>query len=192
MASQSNFNTYIDGINSDFWRELCINHGELITFNRGEEFVSAGYIARYIGYVKAGTLKYVATSHSGTEHVVGFEFSGEFVADFPFSLFGKTARVSIIAETTCEIYCMKVSDAVEMMDKNPEMQQIIMQATEAVFSTVYDRYVALYTMSPQQRYNELISSHPDIFSLFSLKDIASFLNITPTHLSRLRKSVFKS
>ena len=192
MASQSNFNTYIDSINSDFWRELCINHGELITFNRGEEFVSAGHIARYIGYVKAGTLKYVATSHSGTEHVVGFEFSGEFVADFPFSLFGKTARVSIIAETTCEIYCMKVSDVVEMMDKNPEMQQIIMQATEAVFSTVYDRYVALYTMSPQQRYNELISSHPDIFSLFSLKDIASFLNITRTHLSRLRKSVCKS
>ena len=192
MASQSNFNTYIDGINSDFWRELCINHGELITFNRGEEFVSVGHIARYIGYVKAGTLKYVATSHSGTEHVVGFEFSGEFVADYPFSLFGKTARVSIIAETTCEIYCMKVSDVVEMMDNNPEMQQIIMQATEAVFSTVYDRYVALYTMSPQQRYNELISSHPDIFSLFSLKDIASFLNITPTHLSRLRKSVFKS
>ena len=30
--------------------------------------------------------------------------------------------------------------------------------------------------------------HEDIFSIFSLKDIASFLNITPTYLSRLRNA----
>lgn len=40
-----------------------------------------------------------------------------------------------------------------------------------------------------RRYNHLISTHPDLFNLFSLKDIASFLNITPTHLSRLRRKI---
>ena len=64
-----------------------------------------------------------------------------------------------------------------------------MISTEAVFSTVYDRYAALYSQTSQERYNDLISRHPDLFNLFSLKDIASFLKITPTHLSRLRKNV---
>ena len=44
-----------------------------------------------------------------------------------------------------------------------------------------------YSKSPQLRYNELICRDPNLFELFSLKDIASLLNITPTHLSRLRK-----
>ncbi len=75
-----------------------------------------------------------------------------------------------------------------MVEEDASIRDIVYRSTEAVFSTVYDRYVALYCATPQQRYEELVERHPDLFALFSLKDIASFLNITPTHLSRLRKN----
>lgn len=185
----SNFNAYIDGIGADKWRQLCLDRGELHAYARGEEFVKAGTFARYIGYVQTGTLKYVVFSESGTEHVVGLEFAGEFVADFPFSLYGERARASIIAESDCEIWRLGVEEVTEMMRTDPEMSQLVARSVVAVFGTVYDRYAALYTKSPQERYNDLISRHPDIFSLFSLRAIASFLNVTPTHLSRLRKNV---
>ncbi len=77
----------------------------------------------------------------------------------------------------------------ERLKTDPELKEMVMTSTESVFSTVYDRYVDLHIKTPQQRYNDLISRHPDLFSLFPLKDIASFLNITQTHLSRLRKKV---
>lgn len=182
-----NFNTYIEDIDADFWRELCINEGKLIEFNRGDEFATRGKAARYIGYIESGTLKYVVPADDGEEHVIGLEFKGEFVADFPFSLYGQKSRASIVAETPSEIYCFEVSRLKKMMDSDLQLQQRIMKATEAIFATVYDRYAALYTLTPQQRYDDLIRRHPDLFSLFNLKDIASFLNITPTHLSRIRK-----
>lgn len=184
-----NFNTYIDDIEIDFWRNLCLREGELRHYARGEEFVSAGSVGRYIGYVKSGTLRYVVPGDDGREHVIGLEFSGEFVTDFPFSLYGKKSRVSIIAESDCEIYCVSAAAVKSMMDTDPTVRDIVMHSTEAVFSTVYDRYVALYVETPRQRYDNLICKHPDLFSLFALKDIASFLNITPTHLSRLRKNI---
>lgn len=183
------FNTYIHSIETDFWRELCMREGELRHYRKGEEFVTAGQVGRYIGYIKSGRLKYSVFSQDGIEHVIGFEFAGEFVTDFPFSLYGYKSRANIIAESNCEIYCVPVSLVKEMMDSDPEVKDLVMHSTEAVFATVYDRYVALYSQSPQQRYNDLISRHPDLFSLFSLKDIASFLNITPTHLSRLRRNI---
>ena len=186
---QENFNTYIDHIEPDFWRELCIRDGELRNCPKGTEFVNAGSVGRYVGYIKTGTLKYVAYSSDRTEHVIGLEFAGEFVADFPFSLYGNKSRVSIIAESDCEIYCISVSEVRKLMDTDDKIKDIVMHSTEALFATVYDRYVALYTQTPQQRYNEMISRHPDIFAMFSLRDIASFLNITPTHLSRLRKNI---
>ena len=120
--------------------------------------------------------------------MVGFEFPGEFVTDFPFSLYGMPARVSIIADSDCEIMCVATRVVAERMKTDPRLAEVVMRSTEGVFSTVYDRYMALYRKSPRERYEELLDRHPDLFSLFSLKDIASYLNITPTHLSRLRKN----
>lgn len=184
-----NFNTYITGIDAEFWKELITQEGELRRYARGEEFVSIGHPAPYFGYVKSGTLKYVVWASDGTERVIGLEFAGEFVADFPFSLYGAKSRTSIVAVSECEIYCLPAVRAKKMMDADPQVKDIVMRSTEAIFSTVYDRYVALYTLTPQERYADIVSRHPDLFTLFPLKDIASFLNITPTHLSRLRKSL---
>lgn len=121
--------------------------------------------------------------------MLGLEFAGEFVTDFPFSLRGQKARTSVIAETPCEIYCLPTSELGERLEADSEFRDIVMIGTEAVFSTVYDRYMDLHCKTARQRYNDLISKHPHLFSLFPLKDIASFLNITQTHLSRLRKNI---
>lgn len=184
-----NFNTYIESPVVDYLRKLCLHEGVLRHYNRGEAFFSAGTVARYFGYIESGTLKYVAYSDDGSEHVLGLEFSGEFVSDFPFSLRGQKARSSVITETPCEIYCVSTAELGERLKTDPEFRDIVMTGTEAVFSTVYDRYMDLYCKTAQQRYNNLISKHPDLFSLFPLKDIASFLNVTQTHLSRLRKNI---
>lgn len=185
------FNTFIDHIDIDFWRELCLSAGMLRHYARGEDFAKIGEVARYVGFIKSGAMKYVVYSTDGTEHVIGLEFAGEFVSDFPFSLSEVVSRASIIAVTQCDVYCVEVKDIAKRMNDDSGVKDIVMCSTEAVFSTVYDRYIALYSKTPQERYNELISQHPDIFNFFPLKDIASFLNITPTHLSRQRKNVFK-
>lgn len=184
-----NFNSYIESPSADFWRDLCLREGVLRHFDKGEDFFTEGQVARYFGYIKSGTLKNVAYSEDGTEHVIGLEFAGEFVTDFPFSFRGQKARSSVVAETPCEIYCLSTVALGERMKTDPVLKEMVMIGTEAVFSTVYDRYKDLHIKTPQQRYNDLISRHPDLFSIFPLKDIASFLNITQTHLSRLRKNI---
>lgn len=184
----SSFNTFYENIDYSFWRNLCVAKGELRTYDKGELFAEQGKVAKYIGFIKSGTLKYVVYAADGTEKVVGLEFEGEFVADFPFSLFGKESRVSIVAVTQCKLYCVSAKDIGQQMKSDAELHRAVEEGTTALFDTVYHRYINLYTKSAQQRYDELIAKHKDIFSIFSLKDIASFLNITPTHLSRLRKS----
>ena len=184
---KDNFNTYIERIDFEAWRELCVSKGELRHFARGEEFVSIGEVGRYIGFIQSGTLKYVALSVDGTEHVMGLVFGDGLVADWPFCLYGKKAKLSIVAVTDCEIYCVSTEEVKKRMDSDPKFRDMVMHSTEEVYTTVYERYVDLAVKTPQQRYEELVSQHPGLLNLFSLKDIASFLNITPTHLSRFRK-----
>lgn len=184
----SQFNSYIDNIDTDFWRELCTSHGELRHYERGDEFITAGTVGRYFGYIESGTLKYECYSTDGTPHVVGLEFAGHFVCDYPFSLYNQKSRCSIIATTPCDIHCLASAYIAEQMNHDARLREIVGDTTHKVFATVYDRLVDLYCKSPQERYDELISRDPNLFELFTLKDIASLLNITPTHLSRLRKN----
>ena len=130
----------------------------------------------------------MAYAADGSESVVGLEFAGEFVADFPFSLYGKKSRVSIVAVTPSEIYCISAIEVGMRMKSDDELYRVVAETNVALFDTTYNRYIDLHVKSVQERYNELIDKYKDIFLYFSLKDIASFLNITPTHLSRLRKS----
>ncbi len=184
---KENFNTYIDQIDFEAWREICVSKGKLRHFAKGEEFVSIGKIGRYIGFIQSGTLKYVARSADGTEHVMGLVFRDGFVADWHHFQYGQNATVAIVAASDCEIYCVPVKEVKEIMASDPLFNNVVMHTTVAVYGTIYDRYVDLYVKTPQQRYEDLINRHPDLFDFFSLKDIASFLKITPTHLSRLRK-----
>ncbi len=182
------FNTCFENIDYDFWHDLCVREGILRIYDRGEMFVEQGDVARYIGFIKSGALKYVVSAADGRESVVGLEFAGEFVADFPFSLYGKKSRVSIETVTPCEIYCISTREMGQRMKSDEKLYKIIADTNVALFDTTYNRYIDLHIKSAHERYNELVEKHENIFSIFSLKDIASFLNITPTHLSRLRKN----
>lgn len=187
MAPQ--FNSYIDNIDAGFWRDLCKSQGELRHYEKDEEFITAGTGGRYIGYIHQGALKYVCYSSDGTPHVVGLEFAGHFICDFPGCLYRQKSRCSIIATVPCDIYCVPASAVADRMLSDVELKKVVDDTTRAVFGTLYDRHVDLYANSPQQRYENLISNDPNLFAFFSLKDIASLLNITPTHLSRLRKNI---
>ena len=183
------FNSYRQYNVIDFWHDICLEEGILRHYERGDYFFREGEFAPYLGYISKGTLKYVAFDDNGEEHVMGLEFTNGFVADFPFSLQAKKARLSVIATSPSDIYCISIARMRELMDSNTDIHKIMEESLSAVFEMVYLRYKDLYTKTPQQRYKQLITSYPDLFSLFSLRDIASFLKITPTHLSRLRKNI---
>lgn len=185
--TDSIFNTYLNNIDLDYWQNLCVAEGVLRHYEKGDQFVECGRIARFIGYIQTGALKYVAFGTDGSESVVGLEFAGEFVADFPFSLYQQKSHVSIVAVTPCDILCVPTKLLSERLNTNPDFYKVVAESTAALFDTTYNRYIELYTKTAQQRYEELIEKHESLFSIFSLKDIASLLNITPTHLSRLRK-----
>lgn len=181
------FNSYMNSPAVRYWRDLCLREGVRRHYDRGDYFFRQGEVAIYLGYVLSGTLVYAVCGADGVEHVVGLEYKGEFVSDFPFSISGTQARTSVIAQTPCDILCVPVKSLQERLSHDDELKDAIRITTEAVFGTLYDRHNALYTKTPEERYLELIDNDPQLFQHFPLKCIASYLNVTPTYLSKIRK-----
>lgn len=181
------FNTYIDGIPLEFWRDLCREDGELKKLKKGESFLITGRICKYLGYIESGSFKYVAYTHEGDERIVGLETVGGFVANWPYCLHKLPSKLTIVANSDSEISCLPVSMIIRRMEEDNDFEKLVSNATDAMFYTIYDRMIDLYTKSPKERYDDLLKKCPKIFEIFDLKDIASFLNITPIYLSRIRK-----
>lgn len=183
------FNTYLGAIDSDFWKGLILEFGILRSYKKGEDFLTEGEVGKYLGLIKSGSVKYLTYTTEYDERIVGLETVGGFAASWPFCLHDLPSVVTITANSDLEIYCLSVAKIKELAQNNLQIERQISQATEQIFYTAYERLIGFYIQSPKERYQELLRNCPKIFEVFDLKDIASFLNITPVHLSRLRKNL---
>lgn len=183
----SEFNTYLEGINSDLWKEMCLKQGEIRHFRKGDEFISIGEVARFIGFITQGSLKYIVYTSDEKEKVIGLETVGGFAASFPYCLNDRPSEWSIIVNTDSELYCISTEKIKELIKADSHIKNCINETLEAVFYDIYNRHLELYALSPKERYEKLLNNCPQLFEIFQLKDIASYLNITPQHLRRLKK-----
>ena len=60
-----------------------------------------------------------------------------------------------------------------------------------LFSEIYSRYLELHRKTPTERYLDIIGEYPQILGTVSLRDIASYLLVTPVYLSRIRNNLAK-
>ncbi len=168
------FNSYINGLDLSRLTEYCINHGRLTQYAKGDYFIKAGEESRFIGFVKCGYFNYMV--HNSSEQkdcITGFAFEGEFVGDYPNCLSSKMSEVTIVAETSCKVFLLAGEELI----------------SDHLFSQVYTQYLDTYRMTTRERYKRLLLRCPEIVQSINLKDIASYLKVTPTTISNIRREI---
>ncbi len=181
------FNSYLDKIDLAALRDYCMEHGQSRSYSKGECFVSEGSTGHYFAVVSDGYFKYTITDSDGNIAVGGFAFTGEFVGDFYNSYNGDQSMVSIIAGNRAEVFMITFSELKEWCRGN--MPDFVPALSGALFRMLYERYIDSYRKTPKERYMDFIKAYPDVLQVITLKDLASYLHITPIYLSRLRKEV---
>lgn len=180
------FNSYIDLLDLTAAIDFCRKQGTLCYYKKGDYFVRQGSIARYAALVVSGYFKVATLNDSGDEAVVNFAFPGQFITDFHSSLRGETSQFSIIAGADCEIMQVPLKAFKNFLSPS------LLDEYKALFNMVFMRLLNLYRKSPRQRYVELCEQYPQIVETVTLKDLSSFLLITPNHLSRIRRELAKT
>lgn len=183
------FNLYKDGLDLDSLRLYCMKHGEERLLKRGEIFEDAGKPSEYVAYVERGCFKYmVSNEEEGKDYCTGFAFEGEFVADYPNCLNGKKSEVAIVAGTPCKVFQVLGKELGTLLDSanTKELKQAI---SDCLFAQVYTQYLDTYRMTTRERYKRLLIRCPELVQSINLKDIASYLKVTPTTISNIRREI---
>jgi hypothetical protein len=79
-----------------------------------------------------------------------------------------------------------------LYNEYPSINKLGRILAEQAFINLNQHYRRLLKDDAMARYKDLLLKEPDILKLAPLQQIASFLNVTPQHLSRIRKSLSES
>lgn len=183
------FNTYIDQLDYSEVIDFFLRKGKKCLFKRKDFFIHQYDISLYIAYVEKGAFRYTCINKDGKEIIVGYSFEKEFICDYSSFLKRGSSLVNIQATTAASVYVISLNDYLELLASGVKEPNYRHKVAEALFDFVYSRLLELYCATPEQRYIELMQRCPDLKEKVPLKEIASFLGVTPETVSHIRKKI---
>lgn len=183
------FNLYDSECDLSAIKKFCRENGHAVHYSKDDVFAQQGCVAKYLGVVESGYFKYTTITSSGNEAIVGFAFEGEIVADYYNSFQSRPSEVAIKAGADTLVSQIRTAEARTVFDSFFDGNLSIINGT--LFSEIYSRYLELYRKTPTERYLDLTMINPRILDIVSLRDVASYLRVTPVYLSRIRKHLAK-
>lgn len=159
------------------------------TFKRQEILSRPNTVPNDIYFINKGIIRISVTDNEGVEHTIHFALENQFIADY--SNFIQKQRSIYTLQTLEETEVIILPRATiewgyKYLTEGQKMGRLI---AEYYFIYQDDRIKNLYVRTPKERYDSITEVFPNIHNRVPQHMIASYLGITPIHLSRLKKSV---
>ncbi|WP_431241734.1 Crp/Fnr family transcriptional regulator [Flavobacterium sp. P21] len=175
---------------------MISKHCELVNYEKGSHLLHAGSDCRFIHFIISGEGISYFTNHSGKTTTWFFHFNkpessvkNAFAVDYKSFLSGESATVSI--EALSDITSIRFSrEQVRFLSDNSMIfERWIRIINERAFIMIYDRISTLLTLSATERYKKFLKDEPYLLNMFNNYYIASYLDVAPQSLSRIRKNI---
>ncbi len=153
---------------------------------RGDLLLKEGQFCRKIWYLHEGAVRFY-------ENVQGeYRSTHFFIAPAMFTVYeslinGSPSTLYIEAVEDLTMQALPYPELLKLYDNSHTWERVGRKMAEYNFSQEFHRRRMFLNMDALERYEYLEARQPEIFQRFQLKDIATFLGITPVSLSRLRK-----
>lgn len=171
--------------------ELIVYGYQKKTIAKGEFLIKANTVVQHYYLVESGFLRSFVIDLKGNEVTTNFYAKGSMVLE-ETSFFLKTHTKENVQAVEDTVVWQKdyatFQNHFNLSEKYREWGRAHLSKNFFVFK---QRSLALLTETASKRYSDLLKQNPEIIKKASLKHIASFLGVTDTSLSRIRKEITK-
>ena len=158
---------------------------------RNEFLAKEGRVYNEYFFLENGFIRGFAYDTEGNDVTTNFYSSGKVVFEVS-SFFNRTpSKENFQAIIDCEGWSITYEQLNHLFHSMHEFRDFGRSILVKGFSSLKTRMLSMITETAEQRYNTLLKTNPEIFQHAALKHIASYLGITDTSLSRIRKEYSK-
>lgn len=150
-------------------------------------FLQAGSPVRKMAFVCSGVLRRFIFDEQGNRIVLQLIDENHFVADIE-GFYQRTASASYVqAVTSCHLLLLPLSEIDRLRQLHPSLQTAIYLIGQKQLLERIRNEEFLRRGSSSEQYQRFITHFPELARRVPLQDIASYLRISPSSLSRIRR-----
>jgi CRP-like cAMP-binding protein len=161
----------------------------LVEVFRNDLLIKENEVSRYMHFLEEGYVRsfaYDNDNHDATTNI----FSAPCVVNDLLSYFKQQpATENFQALTDCKTYRITFEDMQYLFHNIPEFREYGRLLLVNNYTQLHQRVIGMIKDTAESRYLKLLEKHPGIFQNVPLKVIASYLGITDSSLSRIRKEL---
>ncbi|MCD8301846.1 MAG: Crp/Fnr family transcriptional regulator [Prevotellaceae bacterium] len=159
-------------------------------FQKGDFILSEGEVCRAMYYVSRGMVRqyYYKNGKDVTEH---FSFEGHICFCIESFLEQEPSRIIVEALENTTVYALPYEAWHVSMLQNNEMELLYRKILEHALISSQEHADSQRFENAQERYERLLNTFPEIVLRAPMLHVASFLQMTPETLSRVRSVLNK-
>ena len=156
------------------------------TLARGEVYLSAGARASRVGLVRIGVLREFYPMGDARERTRAFGVSGDFAGSLSDLLNGGPSRTEVVAVRASRVLELPWALVVELTQSGA-WHALLDRVVTRLYLAKSEREYELLGLDALARYDRFRERFPTLERHVAQRHVASYLGITPEHLSRLRR-----
>lgn len=157
------------------------------TISKNDFLLRAGAVSDDYFFLDSGFMRAFAYDTEGNDISTGFYAGGQVVLEVA-SFFNRTPSSEYIqALTACQGWSISHRQLNALFHERMEFREFGRSVLVRGFAALKSRMLTMITEPAAARYESLLKANPDILQHAPLKNVATYLGITDTSLSRIRK-----
>ena len=169
--------------------KLLADKFEFFELQKNEIFIAENKISKNTYILESGFIRSFTMDNEGNEVTTNIYSPFCFINDVMAFFKQQPATESFQALTPCKLWAMSYEEVQANFHGIPEFREFGRMMLITNYANLKDRMLGMIKDTAENRYLKLMKNHPDIFQNVPLKIIASYLGITDTSLSRIRKEI---
>lgn len=139
------------------------------------------------GFVVKGLIRVYSFSNSGDESTNGFVREGEFITESMSFFTPEPSLENMEALEDTKVFCINQQGLKQLYAEVPVFEKFTRILYEQRMVELKARIQYRIQFDGQGKYNYFVKSQPELYRRVPLKYIASYLNLTDSTLSRIRR-----
>lgn len=186
MEALRNYINGISPIEDKTWEVLRQIFKET-TLKKGEYFVKEGQSSSKFAFLESGIVRGFYQNDEGIEYNRSFFVTPSFIGNYSSLITGKPSLSSQQALTDCRLLISDYNTLESLYDTYRDLERFARKFAENYFVKYEQKEIEIIFQNADKRYLAFQREYPDLLHQIPQYHIASYLGVSPTQLSRIRR-----
>ena len=160
-----------------------------VSFAKNDYLLAEGKTAQHYWFIQQGYARSFVTDTEGKDISTHFYTTGDIMIDWTSFFLRTPTRENIQALTDCTCWQLDFETFQQLFHSIESFREAGRKRLVQSYFELKNHNISMIADQAKDRYQKLMKEKPQILQNVSLKQIATYLGITDTSLSRIRKEI---